>query len=141
MKRRPARWRTLAIAESWSWHLPIFVPGATCPPPAPIAGSRLFDDASEADLAAGTGRNGREAPADVGDVGGAGGTALAVRGRDSKRGERTPGPPPVDRIARAGALAPGEGHGGRDRIGDDEAGRRLGALVAVAKLENELVAR
>src|SRR4051794_9549066 len=120
MKRQPARWRTLAIAESWSWHHSYLRSGRHIPPPAPNAGSRLFDDASETDLAAGSGRDGREVPADVGDVGGAGGTALAVRGGDSKRGERTPGPPPVDRIDRAGALAPGEGHRGRDRIGDDE---------------------
>src|SRR3954468_15530762 len=115
--------------------------GRHIPPPAPIAGWRLFDDASEADLAAGTGRDGGEAPADMGDVGGAGGAALAVRGRDAKRGERTPGPAAVDRIDGAGALAPGEGHRRRNRIGDDEAGRRPGALVAVAQFEDEPVAR
>src|SRR4051794_15454457 len=116
--------------------------GRHIPPPAPLAGLRLFNDASEADFAAGPGRDGLgEIPADMGDVGGAGGAAPAVRGRDSKRCERTPGPAAVDGIDGAGALAPGEGHRRRNRIGDDEAGRRPGALVAVAQFEDEPVAR
>src|SRR5688500_16176414 len=111
------------------------------PPRAPVAGSRLFHDASENELAGIAGGDRlAERPPYMRDVRRLGRAAGSVGIGDAERGQRAPALAAVDRDARAFALAAGEGDGGGDRVGDPEARGRRGAAVAIAEQENQFVA-
>src|SRR5687768_5854205 len=132
--------RAIAVYGSCFWSVPdrkVRRPIA----PRRRHGTRLFHDASKAELAcaAGGDRLG-EAPANVGDVRCRRGAKASVLVGDLERRERAPALAAVDRDDRALALAAAEGDRGRDGVGHDETGGRLCAAVPVAEQEDELVA-